>query len=172
MTTESFSRYLFRLLSSAEESLRLELAARSLAAFFDVEPHEIAFFRIDATCRFANLRWPASSTTASTTIPLRTFATSLLSATAQKRHALIDNAFAQTRHLHMIEHSLTESTERIPIQKIMSVPVPYQGELRWVLQVSRKGSTPEAAGPDFTGDDLKDLETLAKPLSSFALEAT
>jgi len=48
------------------------------------------------------------------------------------------------------------------IQKLMSAPVSGQnGEVMGVIQVSRKAPRPAAAGPDFTAEDLRKLESVA-----------
>ena len=54
----------------------------------------------------------------------------------------------------------------MPIQKIMSVPVPPSGgTVRGVVQVSRKGLDRSLAGADFTNEDLKLLEQAAEILA-------
>jgi len=59
-----------------------------------------------------------------------------------------------------------KSSEQLPIQKIMSVPVGLPGEkVTGVVQVSRKGLDVKVAGADFTMDDLKNLEQVAEILA-------
>ena len=56
--------------------------------------------------------------------------------------------------------------EQPPIQKLMSAPVlNADREVLGVIQISRKGFDLKSAGPDFTLDDLQQLETAAKNLS-------
>ena len=51
------------------------------------------------------------------------------------------------------------------IQKLMSAPVlTADGEVIGVIQVSRKAPRPDAAGPDFTAEDLRTLETVGRLL--------
>jgi GAF domain-containing protein len=54
-----------------------------------------------------------------------------------------------------------DALERMPIQKIMSVPVQSGGKVMGVVQVSRKGPDASLAGADFTAHDLKQLEQAA-----------
>jgi GAF domain-containing protein len=50
-----------------------------------------------------------------------------------------------------------------PIQKLMSAPVLAEdATVLGVLQISRKGMTPGIAGPDFSGADLRLLESVAR----------
>ena len=49
------------------------------------------------------------------------------------------------------------------IQKLMSAPVlTSNGEVIGVIQVSRKAPRPDAAGPDFTTEDLRKLEAVGR----------
>lgn len=161
MTVEGFCLHFSRVLSSVGNELRLELAAREIAAFFAVEPHEVGLFQVDSGGRTATFRWPPHSGSA-IHIPLKTFISSLVSETAKERRGLVDNAFVKTPHLHMFEHGLTERDQRLPVQRIMSVPVANaDGTLRWILQLSRKGQTLEESGPAFTEQDLQALERVA-----------
>jgi len=161
MTVENFCLHFSRVLSSIGSELRLELAAREIAAFFAVEPHEVGLFQVDSSGRTATFRWPPHSGNA-IHIPLKTFISSLVSETAKERRGLVDNHFVKTPHLHMFEHGLTERDQRLPVQRIMSVPVAdADGTLRWILQLSRKGQTQEESGPAFTEQDLQALERVA-----------
>ncbi|MGH9522385.1 MAG: hypothetical protein ACRD3E_07620, partial [Terriglobales bacterium] len=66
-------------------------------------------------------------------------------------HAAAPGADKQDRHLHVI-------------QKLMSAPVVGQAGTLGVIQVSRKGMTAPAAGPDFTPADLQKLVAAASAL--------
>jgi hypothetical protein len=53
----------------------------------------------------------------------------------------------------------------------MSAPVlGRQGEVLGVVQISRKGVSPGAAGPDFTGKELQELESAARRVASLMPE--
>jgi GAF domain-containing protein len=146
---------------------RFEAAAVAIGAFFGVKPHEVAFFTVNAGQRSIVFRWPGTLSAAAT-IPLKAF-NSLVAKTANERRSSLDNAFASTRHLEIIEHLLTERTERIPVQKIMSVPIVSRDAVIGVIQVTRKGATREEAGSDFTPADLADLERLASEIAGAPL---
>ncbi len=42
----------------------------------------------------------------------------------------------------------------VPIQKMITVPILHRGDAVGVAQISRKGETPSAAGPDFTAAEV------------------
>ncbi len=160
MTVEEFCTELAaRLAAAREPAARLELAAREIGEFFGVQPHEVAFFTVDARQNTILFRWP-QSLAAAAHIPLRAV-NSLVAKTANKRRSTIDNAFAASRHLFMFEHLLADKEERVPMQKVMSVPVVTGDAVQGVIQVTRKGATPEEAGADFTPGDLAALEWIA-----------
>jgi hypothetical protein len=48
----------------------------------------------------------------------------------------------------------------IPIQKMITVPILNQGNAVGVAQISRKGETPAAAGPDFGQADVRKAEQI------------
>lgn len=165
MTVDDFCQHLSRILTPIDSPLLVELTAREIAAFFDLAPHEIGIFLVDANGRTASFSWPPHSGSA-INIPLKSFVTSLVSATARERRGIIDNNFARTPHLHMFEHGLTEKEQRLPMQRVMSVPVASpDGTLRWIIQVSRKGKTMDEAGPPFAESELKDLERIVEVLA-------
>lgn len=164
MEIETFCRNFSELLAGMPAVRRIETASHEIAHFFAVAPHEVAYFRIDGG-RSATFLWPPPKSGAMTSVPLKAFATSLMSATAREERSFLDNTFHATPHLHMFEHMLADREQRIPVQKIMSVPVIAHGTLIAVLQVSRKGSTRDTAGPDFTPLDLERLVAIADALA-------
>lgn len=53
----------------------------------------------------------------------------------------------------------------------MSAPIlGEQDEVLGVVQVSRKGVSPGAAGPDFTGEELQELERTARRVATLRPE--
>ncbi|MFZ0998948.1 MAG: GAF domain-containing protein, partial [Candidatus Sulfotelmatobacter sp.] len=59
------------------------------------------------------------------------------------------------------------------IQKLMSAPVlDRSGEVIGVIQISRKAPRLEAAGPDFTPEDLQKLEAVARFVGTLLVKST
>jgi hypothetical protein len=168
MTIDSFCRRFAASLAKASEEDFAAAAAGEIAGFFGTEPHEVGLFQIDSSGRFAIFRWPPQRLDSLITIPIKSFASSLISATARDRRATVDNAFAGTRHLFIYEQALAEKEQRLTVQKIMSAPVVAGGQLAWIIQVTRKGLTAEEAGPDFTATDLEHLERISATFADIA----
>jgi len=83
-----------------------------------------------------------------------------------KRPEMINN-FPIQKHPTVFE-SVTldpKAQEKFPIQKIMSAPLILEGKPVGVVQISRKGKSPMAAGADFTIRDLTSLVTTAGVLA-------
>lgn len=150
-----------------------EKIARELAKVFGVKEDEVGIMRIEKQnlvfCYPAKLHNVGS-------IPLNT-GTSIAVRSANSRRAEVINTFAQTKHTSIFEAvQLTGSGQHAAagtdkqdrhlhvIQKLMSAPVVGSAGTLGVIQVSRKGSTAPAAGPDFTPADLQKLVAAAAAL--------
>lgn len=166
MSVDDFRPRLAKILFAAPPRERLAVAAGEIAAYFGVDAHEVAYFQVDSGGRNAVFRWPPSN---NINIPLKSFSTSLLSATAREQRGFVNNAFATTPHLHMFEHALDEREQRVPVQKIMSVPLLDGSEVRGILQVCRKGRTLAEAGADFGDAELQELQQVGAVLAQFEL---
>lgn len=97
-------------------------------------------------------------------IPM-TSSASLAVRTARDRRPEVINNFTAAKHPTVFE-AIPMSQERgTPIQKIMSAPLMTEGKAVGVIQISRKGKTPGAAGADFTGKDLQELVAVGAVLA-------
>ncbi len=91
--------------------------------------------------------------------------------TALSKKAEIFNNFAKVKHASIFEtikpSGVDEEQSRPnPIQKLMSVPIlDRDSNVLGVIQISRKGLDPRFA-PDFSREDLHDLELAAGVLAS------
>ena len=150
-----------------------ERIGHELARTFAVKDDEVGILRIEKQhlvfCYPVKLHNVGS-------IPLNT-ATSVAVRTANTRRAEIINNFAQTKHTSVFEAvelsshkpALVEEGEMPDhhvhmIQKLMSAPVLGPAGAIGVIQVSRKGTSAPAAGPDFTPADLQKLAACATAL--------
>jgi hypothetical protein len=93
--------------------------------------------------------------------------------TASTKKTELFNAFVKVKHASIFESVKLNSSEDVErsgqnaIQKLMSAPIiDAQRKVLGVIQVCRKGFDPANAGPDFTLDDLQQLELAAKVLST------
>jgi GAF domain-containing protein len=97
------------------------------------------------------------------TIPLSSPA--VAARTASTKTTMLSNTFVRVRHASVFEGIKLDDGESVtptPIQKLMSVPIFAEDKgVLGVVQVSRKGKDAAASGPDFSHEDLHQLEDAA-----------
>jgi hypothetical protein len=92
--------------------------------------------------------------------------------TAMTKKVELFNNFVKVRHANIFEAVKANGGEELPpeqppIQKLMSAPIlDAERNVLGVVQISRKGYDLNSAGPDFTLDDLQQLEIAAKHLAT------
>ncbi len=131
-----------------------------VAKMFQVRETEVALLELSG--RLLHFIYPAVLKTAGA-IPLSSSA--VAARTAQTKQAELFNGFTQVKHCSVFELVKLGNTglDEQVIQKLMSAPVlTTKGKVVGVIQVSRKAPRPDAAGPDFTSDDLRRLESVAR----------
>ena len=67
----------------------------------------------------------------------------------------VDNKFADTKHLKFFELTKFKTGKEKPIQKMLALPILNGNVVSGVVEISRKGGTPEEAGPNFTPEDAQ-----------------
>jgi hypothetical protein len=154
--------------SMLSESPSPDRVCLKVAQILHVRRSEVALLRLDkGSLRFI---FPQELRSAGV-LPLT--GSAVAARTAATRTPLLSNTFMRVKHVSLFEAVKLESGEedrssdQMPIQKIMSVPVvAASGEpVMGVVQVSRKGLDASLAGADFTGEDLKHLEQAAEILA-------
>jgi hypothetical protein len=135
----------------------------ALAKMFAVRASEVALLRLEkGLLRFV---LPEQLKTAGS-IPVSS-SSSIAAQTAATKKTYLSNAFTKVKHARVFETiklaGTEDQSEQASIQKLMSVPVlsPEQKALG-VIQISRKAFDASSAGPDFTPQDLQQLELAAK----------
>jgi hypothetical protein len=130
-----------------------------VAKIFHVRETEVALLELGGS--LLNFVYPTELKTAGA-IPLSSSA--VAARTARTKEAEIFNGFTQVKHFSIFEVVKLGDTglDDQVIQKLMSAPIMARsGEVVGVIQVSRKAPRLEAAGPDFTAEDLRRLESVA-----------
>ena len=137
-----------------------------LAKVFRVQYTEVALLRLEnGLLRFM---FPEHLRTTGA-IPISSKA--VAAHTALSKKAEIFNNFARVKHASIFETikpngDSNEQAAPSPIQKLMSVPImDGNANVLGVIQISRKGLDPRFA-PDFSREDLHDLELAAGVLAS------
>jgi hypothetical protein len=141
----------------------------ALAKLFGVRATEVALMRLQKG--LLSFLHPEQLKTAGS-IPVSS-SSAVAAHTASTKKTELFNAFVKVKHASIFESvKLTVAEDGEPnmqntIQKLMSAPVlDAQRKVLGVVQVSRKGFDTATAGPDFSQDDLQQLELSAKVLSN------
>jgi hypothetical protein len=131
-----------------------------VAKIFHVKQTEVALLELGGS--LLNFLYPAELKTAGA-IPLSSSA--VAARTARTKEPELFNGFTRVKHSSIFELVKLGDTglDAQVIQKLMSAAVlAPNGAVVGVIQVSRKAPRPAAAGPDFTPDDLRKLESVAR----------
>jgi len=141
-----------------------ERVCDELAGIFRVRLTEIALFQLDN--KILRFLYP-EELKAMGMIPLSS--PSIAAHTALSGEPELFNDFPRVKHASVFETvrlGKNPSAEKQAIQKMMSAPIVNEdAHVLGVIQISRKGLEPSSSGPDFTLDNLHQLQTAAKILS-------
>lgn len=146
------------------EDMQLDRAVALISQTFGVTDHEVAILGLTADGRF--LRFLAPHTLRPIgQIPLSS-GSALAARTMREMKPEIVNHFHAVPHASVFEGVPVSENERgDPIQKIMSSPVMAGAKPVGVVQVSRKGKSPNDAGADFTPLQLQTLKKISDVLA-------
>ena len=137
-----------------------ESICAAVARIFHVRETEVAL--LELTGALLNFVYPAELKTAGA-IPLSSSA--VAARTARTKKAELSNGFTEVKHFSIFELVKLGDTglDAQVIQKLMSAPIlARNGKVIGVIQVSRKAPRLEAAGPDFTPEDLRKLQSVGR----------
>jgi hypothetical protein len=142
-------------------------ACAEISKIFNVGRTEVALMRVEGD--ILNFLFP-SELQGGGFVPLSS-SKAVAARTALTRKVELFNNFVIVQHVNVFETikltTLGQSTApgANTIQKLMTAPITDEHhELVGVLQVCRKGLTPEDSGRDFTLTDLQNLELAAKAI--------
>jgi hypothetical protein len=148
--------------ATASAQISLTGIAERIAKNLGVRPDEVALMGVSNRWRHLHFLVPESLKKVGF-IPLSS--TSAIAArTARESRPDIINNFAGVRHATVFEGVKIGGETSEIIQKLISAPILSGDKVVGVIQVSRKGTNPSVAGPDFTADDLGKVLALCKPL--------
>jgi hypothetical protein len=142
-----------------------------LSKIFKVRQTEVALLRLEQG--LLKFLFPEQLKTAGA-IPISS-ASAVAAHTAVTKKVELFNSFTNVKHASIFESvklgdpEKNEQPELAPIQKLMSAPVlDGKGKVLGVIQICRKGFDLPSSGPDFTLDDLHQLEMATKALSKIS----
>ena len=149
-------------------SATAELACAALSDLFNVGRAEVALLRAEND--ILNFLFPVELKAAGF-IPLSS-SSAVAARTANSGKVELFNNFVIVQHANVFETiklSTLGQSDRPganTIQKLMTTPVvDAQQQVLGVIQICRKGLNPDEAGPDFTLNDLQNLEAAARTLA-------
>jgi len=146
--------------ATVENSL-LEVGAK-IAKELGVNTDEVAILAVSTRWRHLHFLVPQPLKNVGF-IPL-TSNSALAARTVRESRPEINNNFSGVRHATVFEGVRTATTSGESIHKIISAPILYEGKVVGVMQISRKGTSKETCGPDFTAEDLGKVLAYCRPL--------
>jgi hypothetical protein len=147
------------------DSESLAMISREIGKLFGVAPDEVAVMELTRAGKALKFVLPEKLRVVGE-IPL-TSTTALAVRSVRERRADVVNNFASSRHAIVFEGVPLGRKQNEVIQKIMSVPILQGDTVVGAAQISRKGLSQAAAGPDFTAKDLTALQSLNGVLRRF-----
>jgi hypothetical protein len=150
--------------SDASDPAAFPLAsiAERIAKSLGVKTQEVAILAISMKWKHLHFLVPEALKNVGF-IPLSSN-TALAAKTARESRPEINNNFAGVRHASIFESVKVGGETIDAIQKIVSAPILANSRVVGVIQISRRGTGPHTAGPDFTADDLGKVLAICKPL--------
>ena len=139
--------------------------AQELSKLFTVKADEVAILQLSENAALLSFLYPVKLRKIGS-IPMTTTHSLAVRTARDKRPEMINN-FPIQKHPTVFESVTLDPKvqEKQPIQKILSAPLILDGKPVGVVQISRKGKSPMAAGADFTIRDLTTLVTTAGMLA-------
>jgi GAF domain-containing protein len=155
-------------LEKRTDSTATDLPARfaaGIARIFQLQTDEVAIIEILPPGRMMRFVLPEKLATTGT-IPLNS-SSALAARTARLRRTGFVNNFSSLPHATVFEGVPLGRRPEEWIQKILSAPILRDNRVIGVVQLCRKGETQAAAGPDFTAEDIAQLQELGDMLARF-----
>ena len=155
--------------TSGNQQLSIPALAERIAKDLQVKPEEVAILALSEKHKSLNFLVPEALRNVGS-IPLSS--TSALAArTARESRPDILNNFSTVRHATVFEGVRADTLSASVIQKIISAPILFEGQVIGVIQISRKAPSLAEAGPDFTPDDLGEVLAISRPLGKLIRHA-
>lgn len=148
--------------ATVTSQISLSTVAERIAKNLGVRQEEVALLAVSTRWRHLYFLVPESLKKVGF-VPLSSPSATAARTARESRPEIINN-FASVRHAAVFEGVKTGGERGEIIQKIISAPILSGDKVVGVIQISRKGANPLAAGPDFTPDDLGKVLALCRPL--------
>ncbi len=147
--------------------ISLPTIAERIAKHLGVNADEVAVLGVSQRWRHLHFLVPVALKNVGF-IPL-TSNSALAARTVRESRPEINNSFSAVRHASVFEGVKTATTSGESIQKIVSAPILCDGKVVGVMQISRKGTSANNAGPDFTAGELGKVLAICRPLGKIVM---
>jgi hypothetical protein len=141
---------------------------KAVMQLFTVKPDEVAILFLTSDARHLRFVTPRGLAELGT-IPINK-RDSIAVGVFQRRTGEAINNVPMVKHVAFFE-SVRLRDKPAPIQKMVTVPILAEGNPVGVAQISRKGDSSAAAGPDFSPADVKRAQDLFEAVAPFLAEA-
>jgi hypothetical protein len=146
----------------------LKMVVAHIAGAFTVTDSEVAILFKTKDGNGLKFASPPALAKGANIIPLKVW--SLAGNVVKAGTGSLDNNFTERKHLSIYEHIKIGGLKTGPIHKIIATAIKIEGEVFGVVEVSRKGKTPDEAGPDFTTADLALLSDIMFRTSPYLIK--
>ena len=138
----------------------LEAVSATVSSAFGLSPDELAILLLSSDRVMVRFVYPPEMAVSSNTFPVTVLA--LANYVIKSGRSLLSNAVREIRHLAFYERVRIQGQSPRVIQKLLVVAFKgSDGQVKGVIEVSRRGESREAAGQDFRPEDQQVLEQLA-----------
>jgi len=145
-----------------------ERVVKAASSMFGTKADEVAILFVTSDAK--HLRFVAPRKLADLgTIPVTKRDSIAVNVLGRKAGEVMNNV-PMVKHVAFFE-SVRLREKVVPIQKMITLPILHAGEAVGVAQISRKGETPAAAGPDFTPADLAKAQELFSAVAAHLVDA-
>ena len=138
----------------------VDLIVDYLAKYFKVNTDEVAIILVTSNRNFLRFIAPKKLYKGGATFPISK-RESISTKVITTLKADIQNNLSNIKHLSIYEQVKTSDSGPKIIQKMLTLPLIMEGKAVGVIQISRKGDTPEQSGLDFTQTDIQKLLELS-----------
>jgi hypothetical protein len=145
-----------------------DLIVKAVSQAFSCKAEEVAILLLTSDNR--HLRFIAPRPFAQLgTIPLTKRDSIAVRVLAGRRGEVINNV-PMVKHVTFFE-SVKLKDQPAPIQKMVTAPIVVRQQPVGVVEISRKGTSPATAGPDFTDADLRRAHEVFQLIGPYLAEA-
>ncbi len=143
-----------------------KVLAEAVAQSLKVKSDEVAIMLLNTSGQTLVFVWPPPLFDGHAAFPAA-HKTAIASSILATMKGKVDNKMAESKHLKFYELVKGMETSKLPIQKMVALPLFVGDRKLGVVEVSRKGKSPDEAGPNFTPEDAQALVALCKEASPF-----